>query len=372
MRALFIVAGIFLLTVTSSAQDNILDSPGTQKTVEKCLYATYGFDFENAAILQQQLQEELPQHPAPYFLKALIIYWQQFPLLPGSPWTNDFEMYMDLSIEFAGLMLEKDPVSMEGVFFDMHARAFKAMFWADNGKPARVIADIDNMYRSTMQGIEYKEQFSDFYFSSGLYNYYIVAYVEKHPAYKPIAMLFRKGDKEKGLRELQIAVNTSTYIRYEAMLFMSLLQLNYEKNITGAIDYAAQLYNLFPKNIYYHGQYLIILCHNRNYVVASAINDKLKTSNEPFHRMIHSMTEGFLDENYRNAPSTATKKYNQVISLAEEFGPFADLYAAIAWAGLARIAEKSGNLNDARKYRRKSSRLSVYDFILDFSFEDSR
>lgn len=355
-----------LFTINCNSQYNILDSKKTQIAVEECLYATYGYDFEKACNNERILRKALPQHPVSYFLKALIIYWEHFPLLPDDPKTADFEMQMDIAIELADNMLKKDPENMEGIFFDMHARAFKAMFWADNGKPSKVLSDIDNMYRSTIKGIEFKEVFADFYFSSGLYNYYIVAYIEKHPVYKPIALMFRKGDKELGLKELQIAINKATYIKYEAMLFMSLLQLNYEKNVPAAIDHAADLYNLFPKNIYYLGQYLIILCHNRNYTVASVLNEKLSTEKEPFHKMIFTMTDAFLDENHRKAPARAKTGYMTVISIAEKFGPVADLYAAIAYAGLARIAEMEGDSNEARKLRRKSSRLSVYDFILDF------
>ncbi len=357
---------MMLFAINGYGQHNILDSEKTQKAVEECLYATYGFNFDKAYSYESILRKELPQHPVSYFLKALIIYWEHFPLLPDDPATGDFELNMDLAIELSGDMLKLDPESMEGVFFDMHARAFKAMFWADNGKPSKVLSDIDNMYRSTMQGIEFKKKFADFYFSSGLYNYYIEAYIEKHPAYKPIALIFRKGSKELGLKELQLAIDNATYIRYEAMLFMSLLQLNYEKNITAAIDHAAGLYNLFPENIYYLGQYLIILCHNRNYTVASVLNEKLSAKKEPFHQMIYTLTSAFLDENHSKAPARAKTGYIDVISRAEKFGPVADLYAAIAYAGLARIAELEGDSNETRKLRRKSSRLSVYDFILDF------
>ncbi len=366
MKALFTGIFIMLLTVNGNSQYNILDSKKTQTAVEECLYATYGFDFAKAYSNERILNKALPQHPVSYFLKALIIYWENFPLLPDNPATSDFELNMDLAIELSDDMLEQDPESLEGVFFDMHARAFKAMFWADNGKPSKVLSDIDNMYRSTLKGIEFKEAFADFYFSSGLYNYYIVAYIEKHPVYKPIALMFRKGNKELGLKELQIAVNKATYIKYEAMLFMSLLQLNYEENIPAAIDHAAGLYNLFPENIYYMGQYLIILCHNRNYTVASVLNEKLSSQKEPFHQMIYWMTEAFLDENHHKAPARAKSGYMNVIRIAEKFGPVADLYAAIAYAGLARIAEMEGDSNNARKLRRKASRLSVYDFILDF------
>ncbi|MEX0982086.1 MAG: hypothetical protein WD577_00440 [Bacteroidales bacterium] len=363
----FLAAIVFILvTVTGITQYNILDNEATQKKVERCLYATYGFNFTEAKAIQKELAEEMPQHPVAWFLNALITYWEFFPILPDDPKAKDFISNMDRAIELAGQMLGRNSGSMEGVFFDMHARAFKAMFWADNGKPAKVIADLNNMYRSTMLGIEYKEIFNEFYFSSGLYNYYIEAYVEKHPKYKPLALLFRKGDKKLGLKELEYAINNTTYIRYEARLFMSLIQLNYEKNMGLALDHAAQLYNHFPKNIYYAGQYLIILLHSEQYTVASVLNTKLAEKKEPFHRIIYQLTEGFISEKQKDDPILASKQYKEAIRLSEIYGPIAHLYEAIAYAGLARIADKKEDPATARRHRRSSSRLSDYEFILDF------
>ena len=347
-------------------QNNILDKPEILKRVEECLYNTYGCNFEEARQLQQELQKAIPRHPAPYFLNALIVYWENFPLLPDDPKVESFEDAMEQTIAHAEIIGSKDDGVMESVFFEMHARAFRGMYWADNGKATKLLADIDNMYRSTMKGIEYKEVFNEFYFSSGLYNYYIDAYVEKHPIYKPIASLFREGSREVGLKELQYAIDHTTYLKYESLLFMSLLQLNYELDYEKSLEYMSQLYNLFPKNIYYLGQYLIILMHDQKFTLASAINDKLKKSKDHFSQVIYHMTRGFIEENKGEDFRVAKKHYRQVIDYYDEFGPISGLYVSIAYAGLGRIAEVEGNEREARKLRRKSRQHSSYDFILEY------
>lgn len=362
-----IIAGILILfTSPAFAQQNILDDPEIQESVKKCLYATYGYAFEEALGIQAMLQEKMPHHPAPYFLKALIIYWKNFPLLPEDPNTEQFVSLMDHSIDLAGRILEKEPDHLEGIFFDLHARAFKAMFWADNGKPGKVLFDINNMYRQTLAGIDLKEKFNEFYFSSGLYNYYIEAYVELHPAYKPIIAFFRDGNKKLGLKELKHAAETTTYIKYESILFLSLLYLNYEKEKVKALDYAALLYNNFPKNIYYTGQYLILLLYNSKYTVASVLNEQVDFNKSEFHRLIFLMTKGFLYENQLKDLKSAEQYYLLAISKAKTFGPIADLYAAISYAGLSRIAEKQENSSEARRYQRQSRQYSGFEFILDF------
>jgi hypothetical protein len=366
MRYITVMMLLLLVMTTAHTQRNILDSEEIQKKVERCLYATYGFHFSEAKAIQVSLENEMSSHPAPFFLKALIIYWENFPILPEDPAVLVFEAGINRAIELAGNMMNKDPDSMEGLFFDLHSRAFKAMFWADNGKPGKVIPDLNAMYYSTLRGFDYKDIFNEFYFSSGMYNYYIEAYTEKHPIYKPLALFFRRGDKQLGLKEIEYAIHNTTYIKHEARLFMSLIQLNYEKDINEALEHAAKLYNYFPKNIYYLGQYLIILVHNRQYSVAAALNAKLSDETDDFHRLIYLLIEGFLNENHRNSPLQARNHYKQVLREAERLGAIANLYAAIASAGLARIAEKEGDTLTARKQRKQSSRQSNYEFILEF------
>jgi len=364
-----ILAGIF--SISGFTQQNILNDPLVQERVQDCLYYTYGFKFEKAIELQKILQSDLPDHPAPYFLKALITYWKYFPLLPADSETKEFERLMDKSLALSGRMLEKDPKSLEGIFFDLHSRAFIAMFWADNGKPARALLDLDNMYRMTMKGIILKEDFNEFYFSSGLYNYYIEAYVELHPVYKPIIAMFREGNKTLGLKELEYAADNTTYIQYETLLFLSLLYLNYENNAEYALDHAAELYNNFPDNIYYTGHYLIILLYNSKFTISSLIMDGIDRKKDDFHEMIYEMTNGFLLENKEDNIFQARAAYTKTIEIAESYGPIANIYAAIAYAGLERIAERKNQASDARKYHRKSRQLSVYEFILEYEIHST-
>ncbi len=367
MKRHFIFLVLFCLPFFNAmGQQNILDQPDILEKVEKCLYYTYGCDFAKATAVQKELMQSLPDHPAPYFLQALIIYWQHFPLLPDDPTVNMYKKAIEKTIALSQTMIQHKESEMEGIFFDMHARAFNAMFWADNGRISKVITDVDNMYRSTLKGIDYKDQFNEFYFSSGLYNYYVEAYGDKHPGYKPLLEIFRQGNKQLGIKELQIAIDSTTYIKYEALLFMSLLQLNYEMNIDSAEYYMKELYDLFPKNIYFFSEYLIILLHNRKYELAAELNKKLSGNSDNFHRMIYYMVRAFLQENQQKNYTAAKINYNRVFNYSEKFGPIADLYAAIAYAGLYRIADREKDFKEAKRYRKLSAHYSYYDFVLAF------
>ncbi len=365
MRCLKWLTGIFLfLSLEASGQQRLLNRPERQDMVQKCLHATYNYNFSEARALQQDLYKTDPLHPAYTFLEVLIIYWENFPLLPSDDEAQMFIEKIEKTIELADKMIEKNPEELEGLFFDLFGRAFRAMFWSDNGHPAKVLADLDNMYRVTVKGFDLTDKFNEFYFSTGLYNYYIEAFPKAHPIYKPFAALLKSGDTELGLKQLQYAIDHTVYLHVESLLFMTLLQLNYEKEYNTALNYASELYRSYPNNVYYMTVYSILLLRTGNYALADVIADKLEKTEETFSVMISELIFGYTDEKENNNLYQAGKLYENVIRKAKDFGHFADQYAAIAWMGQARIAAKEGNRQEAEKCYKKAESLTNYDFIL--------
>jgi len=153
MKRLLISLGLFGISWTlASSQVSYLDRADLLDKVEICLQHTYGFSFTEARNIQAELASSTPTHPAPVFLEALIIYWENFPLSPSKQTSKQFIMLMDQAIDLAKVLRENTLTQTEGVFFDLYGRALKAMFWADNGKSGKVIPDLGNMYRYTKKG----------------------------------------------------------------------------------------------------------------------------------------------------------------------------------------------------------------------------
>jgi len=349
----------------SYAQVSYLDRPDLLDRVDSCIKHTYNFSFSVAREFQQTLRNEKPEHPVPYFLEALIIYWENFPLTPGNANSGRFEDLMTRSVRMAEEYINSDKTHLEGVFFDLFGRAFKAMYYADNGKPAKIIPDLRTMYRHTKEGFELKERFSEFYFSTGLYNYYIEAYPEAHPVYKPILSFMEGGDKELGLIQLNYAINNTVFLKVESMLFMSIIQLKYEKDLNTALLYAERLHREYPQNIFYHGHMVIILLHQHRYQRVRNELESLSHYNDRYAALISSLAEAFLAEKERGDDNLAEKYYLETEKIADSFGPFADIYKAIVYMGLSRLNKERGRSGDARSYERKASNLTFYSFILD-------
>ena len=365
-RATVLIILIFMIRVTPArTQVTYLDRPDLLRKVDSCLQHTYRFSFSVAGKYQRELQKETPGHPAPYFLHALIIYWENFPLNPDHDRSDQFIELMDRSVHLAGSYLDSEDTYLEGVFFDLFSRAFKAMYWADNGRATRVVPDLGTMYRHTMEGFRLKEKFSEFYFSSGLYNYYIEAYPDAHPVYKPLVSFMREGDKELGLVQLNKAIQQTIYLKVESILFMSLIQLHYEEDMNTAALYAEKLYMNYPRNTYYQGHLIMILLHQGRFRKVREITKNMDNQRNIYARMVRETATAFLTEKETDQLDLARKKYLRVIELAESIGPFADRFQAIAFMGLSRISERDGQGFDALRYRRKASRYTSFNFILN-------
>jgi hypothetical protein len=364
-QVLITLVGVILFTTIARSQISYLDRPDLMEKVEVCLNYTYGFSFEKARSIQSELSRLTPDHPAPLFLEALIIYWENFPLLPSKEASGKFTSLMKQTVELGKEYTRYENTYIEGIFFDLFGRAFQAMFWADNGKTGKVVSDLSSMYRYTIKGFELQDQFVEFYFSTGLYNYYIEAYPEAHPAYKPLLSFMHDGDRALGLKQLNYSIQHAVFLKVEGVLFMSLIQLNYEKDLNTAAIYAEGLVRDFPANIYYRGHLINILLHQHRFDRVRYLLSSTTLQNDSYTEMIRTLASAFMTEKDEKHDNQAVKGYLRTIELAETFGPFADIYKAMGYMGLSRINEKNGLQNKADRYARKASQLTSYSFILE-------
>jgi hypothetical protein len=358
------VIGLILL-LPLRAQVQYLDRPDLMALSDSCLRHTYGFSFQKARSFQQKLDRLTPSHPAPPFLEALILYWEHFPLLPSDPETDQFVDLMDKTVERAADLISAGDSRVEGIFFDLFGRAFKAMFWADNGKVAKAASDLRTMYRYTKEGFELKESLVEFYFSTGLYNYYIEAYPEAHPVYKPLVAFMHEGDRDMGLVQLHYAIENAVFLRVEAMLFMSLIQLNYENDMKTALGFAKRMHREYPGNIYYQGHLMGILLHQHRFSQAEKVLSLMERQNDPYSKMVRTLAYSFLYEFVEKDDLKAGRGYQDLLEQSEALGPIADNFRAMAYMGLSRLHYRKDLGPAARRNARKAASYTAYSFILD-------
>ncbi len=364
IRSLLTLLLLVLLTPALHSQKNILENENLTGEIREGILAIYNYRFEQSGQMIRDLENYSPDHPAVPFLKALELYWKYFPITDDHPKAPGFIELMEQSIVSAEKMADLYEDNLEAIFFDMFSRAFLAMFWADNGSPGKVFPHLNRMYRHAMEGFELKDEFVEFYFSTGLYNYYIEAYPEKHPAYKPVAALFQDGDREAGLQQLEYCAKNAVFLKVEARFFLALLYLNYEQNLDKASELLAGLYRQFPQNPFYAGKYLEVLLFNKKYFFAPVILKRLKEWDDPYANFQYHLFNAYYLEKSEKKYEDAYREYEKALKLSEKYDDFTRSANGIAYMGLGRYYARKGNNSRANSYFRKAKNATSYEYVI--------
>ena len=365
MKYLVSIIAILFFTSNSFSQEPLLNDTSILRIVKEVMDAGYSLEVEKAEEGLSEIRAYSPEHPAVSFIEAFLIYWEYFPLYPDHQKADEFIFLMEDCIVKSENWFDEDDDELEAVFFDLFGRAFFIMFWADNGKSTKVFPHINLLYRHTLEGFDLMHEFNEFYFTTGLYNFYIESYAEKHPIYKPIVKLFKKGDKDEGLDQLKYCSENTVFLRVEAKLFLTLLYLNYENDIDSASVYASQLYREFPDNPYYAGKYLEILLLNNKFFFAPIVLEHLKSADGDFARMQYDLFMANYLEKKEKKFDEAINLYEKALSLSLSFGPFTNQYSAIAHMGMGRIYQIKGNQSKGKSHLREAKKYTSYEYILD-------
>lgn len=362
MRSSFLFI-LFLCSFTLSpvkAADLINDTATLDK-VRTGLNQVYNCDFDAAENTLVYLRNSYPSHPVTSFFEGLIYYWKYYPLIPGNQGAVEFEEVMEETWKRSRLLKENGNET-EGVFFELMSRAFIVMYYADNGHSSRAISHLGKIYRDIMAGFDLQEQFNEFLFITGLYNYYREAYPEAHPAYKPAAIFFRKGDKSKGLEMLKMAAEETDFMHVEAALFLSLIYINFEQKIDSAIMYASQLHQDYPDNGYFLSKYAEMLIADQQY--EEALDPILHLmSIDSYNKMKGIIFMGIYEEKKLKNAEKSRVYYEEGLRLAEAYDERANYIKAYAFIGLSRYFIDKGDDKQARAYKKKAKNASSFTYF---------
>jgi len=365
MKKIWILLVFSFLTQIGNSQIRLLEHPELLEKIKAELHYTYSTDFDKARIVLKDLQVRIPGHPVITFMEALNIYWENHPLTPANPMSEKFIGLLEETTVKAKKMLENDPESMEGLFFDLFPRALYSQYWADNDKPGKIFPYLSLLYRQTIKGMELQDKFKEFYFTSGLYNYYMEAYPEKHPAYKPVKLLFHPGNMPLGLSQLRHCAENALYVKNEARSFLTHIYMNYESDYDKASEYAAGLYREFPRNPLYTGKYAEILIYNKKYAIAEIIVNNLSKLPGDFAKMEFHLYNGMLVEKYKGNFNLAFNEYNKALEIAKKYEFAGSPYNAQAWMGLGRFYKSKNDNASANRYFKMAQNASAFDYVLN-------
>ena len=354
------LAAIFIWMNPIQINSQILNDSSSLNLVRKSINATYDLKFNESGVELDKLQKAYFGHPVMYLLDGLQIYWKNYPLTPYSPASKTFENNLKKCIE---LCESKTTPSndTEYLLANLSARGFLLMYYADNDLTMSVIPLASSTYKYIRRSYDYTTYYSDFFFFTGLYDYTREAYPEAYPVYKPLAMLFPKGDKVKGMKEMQNAAENSIFLRAEAYMFLSTINIGLEYNYERAYSSSLSLHNMYPANLQYLGLHLRNLLLTKRYDVAEKLMESFGSNiTNPFSQAQLSIFRGVIQEKKYFNDKLAEELYTEGIDNISSFGHVSNEFAAYGYFGLSRISGRKGEANLKKTYRKKADELTDF------------
>jgi tetratricopeptide (TPR) repeat protein len=356
---------LFLLfpLVTLSLQGQFLKDTTSVNLIKRGIDYVYNFDFINADRVSAELRKSYPGHPVNFLFQGMITYWKNYPLVTTSPARESFEDDMRKSIELCDN--NKDPASeAEILLVNLCARGLLLLFYTENDLSFEVFPIAASTYQCIRHSFDFTAQYSDFYFFTGVYNYYREAYPEAHPVYKTLAFLFPRGSKVMGLQHLGIVAKNSIILKAEAYSFLTQIFISFENNYQQATFYSKSLHKLYPDNPDYLGSYIKNLLLIKQYDEAeNEIKSSIEFLKNPFFQAQVVIFKGILQEKKYHDLKKAKELYLKGIKDISVFRSYGEEYAAYAYFGLSRISKLNGDTDNEKIFRKLALKLADFKNI---------
>ena len=351
------VTFLFLFFLSTSLQAQLLQDPLAKSQITQGLTNLYQYDFKESALIFNNLKAKYPRHPAAYLLLAMQWEQQYFPLKDHPEQSLTYLVHLEKAYQLAQELYEKDENDLEASFFCTASLGFLAAYEADQHNFMKVVSHAKQAYSFLKIGLKNTEKQPEFLFSTGMYNYYSVAYPELHPVLKPFMFLFQDGNKRLGLAQLEAGIKRTIFVKNECLFYMGYVQNKYEGNPLRALAYNQILSDNFPKNHWYLLQRAEVHTLTGKFQEAESYLEKMEALKNPYYTGAAYALRGMREEVERKDLKKAEFWYTKSIAFPFEERLTKDI-RGLAYLGLARISYRERKFTLFRKYLRTSS-----DFI---------
>lgn len=354
-----ILAGI--LAVTSGVQGQVLNNPVAQDMIKSGIDNIYTLDFESAEKIHLKLESMYPGHPVNLLFRGMMTYWENYPLLPGSAGRTSFESDLRTCIKLCEEEEFAPDYEAEITLANICARGLLLLFYADNDMSMNVIPLAIGTYKYVRRSFELASVYSDFYYFTGLYNYYREAYPRIYPIYRALVAPFPRGNEIRGLTEISRAAESAIFLSAESYFVLSWIYNGYANDFIKSALYSKILAGRYPDNLLFRAMHIRNLLLLKRYGEAEEIIEKnSQQSGNNFYDAQLKVFNGILQEKkYRNYP-LAKQLYEDGISELTPIGSYANEYTAYAYFGLSRISSMTGDRTGHRVYRKKGNDLTDF------------
>lgn len=360
LKYLLSILLLWLAFMPADGQYKILEDAGSIHKVHEAIDSIYNLNFDAADVIIADLDEKLGNYPGVLLLKAFYINWKFRPIKKEHKSFSQFESFLNQGIEQAEAMLDNDENNMEANFFLLACHAYLAELYVNNGQNLKALGEAKNAYKYIKIGFDQVDQNPEFYFSSGIYNYYREKFPEENPFYKTFIWFFRSGDMEEGLQMLKSGASQAVFTKAECITYLFHINLRYEDKPAKAIYYSQLLKDKYNNNLYYISNFIENSIRLNRYEGITTDIERLRQSDKDFYRYLGEIYYGNYLEIKEKDFTNAIKHYKIADQMGEKDKIRVPHYDSILYLGLGRINKARGNIDLGNQYLKKSVKAAEY------------
>ncbi len=364
MRHFSAIAILLLLVSTFSTplKAQILNDRSTLQTIQIGINHIYNSEFEAANTQIQQIQSRYPNHPVTYFLKAFLMHWQYLPIKDNKVKVNEYIRLLNQCLVAVDKVYGKNSNHPEAVFFTIASRGYIALMYNYQNELLKAGSEAQKTYGVMLEALKLTEKNPEFFFTAGMYNYYVEKYPEDHSIVRPLMIFFKDGNKPLGLKQLDNASRVAVVTKVEAAYFLAHIYLEHEARPDLADNYTLKLVSWFPSNVVFRMLHIEASILSGRFAEAEKELPELKKRKDGFYPISWHVFEGLLSEKKDKNDAMAQREYLAALQIPHD-AQYTREYHAMAYAGLARIQHRAGNKVKAKEYYKKCLEKAEYDFI---------
>lgn len=345
-----------------SSSDITRDS-AAMASVRLAINRVYNLEFREADPIIKELETAYPDYPGMPVLRSFYLYWKYRPIKPDTEAFHSFERVLRTAMQQSQALLDVNSGDEEGIFFAMVSRAYLALMYTENGMNMKALIEAKSAYGYLKKGFDLLEQNPEFYFSSGIYNYYRVKFPEENPFFKPFMWFFASGDKEMGMQMLRTGAEMGIFTRVECLHYLWSILLHYEYQPHEALPHAQRLHEDYPANLHFVANYIETLMELNELQDALPLILNLKSSKEPYYQYLGYLFHGYYLENHTEDLSGARALYEKSMAIGQGKKVDTPHHNSLLYAGMGRTAVVTGEADCGKSWFQLALKSAEYTYV---------
>lgn len=234
------------------APASILDDAVFTARLGPALDRLYDLDLDAAERELGALAARHPNHPAGPLLVALADWWRV--QLDPDDTSRDaaLEARIDEVLRLAEVRLERDPDDPDGLFFQAAGLALRGRLASQRERLVPAAWDGKRALGLVRKLAEIQPANRDLLFGLGAYDYCAEVVPDRYPLFKPLVPFFPRGDRERGLAQLEEVKSGGRFARAEAAWLLAQLHFQFEEDRAASLEQVRWLRGRYPGNALFH------------------------------------------------------------------------------------------------------------------------